>query len=94
MTAEVLAERMGIGSSLLFLASMLAVLAWFWFMSRPAQLRRVAESRRRLRWLNRGRSFDEDVEYMRKTSRYVMLPVAAACVVLAIIVAIRELMLG
>lgn len=94
MNAVVLAERIGLGSSLMCLLSMVAVFGWFWFMSRPAQIQRVAESRRGKRWLNRGRSYDEDVEYLRRMSRYVMLPAGAAGVVLAICVVIRELVFG
>jgi hypothetical protein len=73
----------GVGSSALFLLSMIGVFGFFWWGSRPAQLRRSAEARQGLRWLNRSREIEEDVAYMHRMWVFLLLPVAGLCVGLA-----------
>jgi hypothetical protein len=70
-------------SALLFLASMVAALAWFWWCSRPAQLQRTAAARQKLPWVRNRRSVEQDIAYQRRITRYVMLPAAALLVLAA-----------
>ena len=76
-------EQVGVGSSALFLLSMTGVFGFFWWGSRPSQLRRSAEARQELRWLDRGRDVDQDIAYMHRLFAFVMLPFGGLCVGLA-----------
>jgi len=82
-------KSVGIGPSALLLVAMIGVFGFFWWASRPAQLRRSAAARQRLPWLARGRDVDGDVDIMRRLCVFLLLPGAGLCVGAAAVALIR-----
>jgi len=70
-----------LGSSLLFLLSMVAVLAWFAWGSQEEHIRASAEVTRKLHL--RERTIEQEMRRQRRLIRYVLLPTAAAAVMVA-----------
>jgi hypothetical protein len=81
-------------SALLFLASMIAVLAWFWWLSRPAQIHRSAVARQKLFWIRNRRTIEQDIVFQQRMARYVMLPAAVLFVLVAVAALVQVILTG